>query len=200
MSEALAEVDAVIHTAGIASTMSGLPEDDYRLLNTEATVGFARAAERARVKRFIFLSSIRAQAGPTCEDVLTEEGKPQPTDAYGRSKLAAERGLAETGLDWAALRLALVYGPGAQGNVARLLKLARSPYPCRSRAFGPRHSLLALDNLAEAVDRILTAAGASCAALSSSPTPNRSPSARSLLHCGTVWDAAPACSTFPGQC
>ncbi|MGV1015161.1 MAG: NAD-dependent epimerase/dehydratase family protein, partial [Methyloceanibacter sp.] len=51
MAEALAGVDAVIHSAGIASTMSGLPEDDYRRFNTEATVKFAKAAERARVKR-----------------------------------------------------------------------------------------------------------------------------------------------------
>jgi len=51
MAEALSGVDAVNHSAGIANTMSGLPEDDYRLFNTEATVKFARAAERARVKR-----------------------------------------------------------------------------------------------------------------------------------------------------
>ncbi|MGB6970206.1 MAG: NAD-dependent epimerase/dehydratase family protein, partial [Methyloceanibacter sp.] len=60
MSEAFAGVDAVIHSAGIAQTMSGVPEDDYRLLNTEATIKLARAAERAGVKRFVFLSSIRA--------------------------------------------------------------------------------------------------------------------------------------------
>ena len=158
MSEALAEVDAVIHSAGIASTMSGLPEDDYRVFNTEATVRFARAAERARVKRFVFLSSIRAQSGPTAEGVLTEEREPNPTDAYGRSKLEAEKGLAETtGLDWTALRLTLVYGPGAQGNIARLLKLARLPYPLPLAGLKARHSLLALDNLVEAVDRVLMA-------------------------------------------
>ena len=157
MSEALAGVDAVIHTAGIPHAMSGLPEDDYRLLNTEATVHFARAAERARVKRFVFLSSIRAQAGSTADSVLTEDRTPEPTDAYGRSKLEAEKGLAETNLDWAALRLALVYGPGAQGNVARLIKLARSPYPLPLAGLKARHSLLGLDNLVDAVDRILTA-------------------------------------------
>ncbi|MGH6865353.1 MAG: NAD-dependent epimerase/dehydratase family protein [Methyloceanibacter sp.] len=157
MAEALAGVDAVIHTAGIASTMSGLPEDDYRRFNTEATVRFARAAERARVKRFIFLSSIRAQSGPTAEGVLTEERPPQPTDAYGRSKLEAEKGLAETGLDWVALRLALVYGPGVQGNIARLIRLARSPYPLPLAGLRAQHSLLALDNLTEAVDRVLGA-------------------------------------------
>jgi nucleoside-diphosphate-sugar epimerase len=157
MSEALSGVDAVIHSAGIPHAMSGLPEDDYRLLNTEATIRFAQAAERARVKRFVFLSSIRAQAGTTAASVLTEERTPEPTDAYGRSKLAAEQGLAETGLDWAALRLALVYGPGAQGNVARLIKLARSPYPLPLAGLKARHSLLGLDNLVDAVDRVLSA-------------------------------------------
>lgn len=157
MSEALAGVDAVIHSAGIPHAMSGLPEDDYRLFNTEATVRFARAAERARVKRFVFLSSIRAQSGPTADGVVTEEREPKPTDAYGRSKLEAERALSETGLDWAALRLALVYGPGAQGNIARLIKLAQSPYPLPLAGLKARHSLLALDNLVEAVDRILRA-------------------------------------------
>jgi len=157
MAEALSGVDAVIHSAGIASTMSGLPEDDYRLFNTEATVKFARAAERARVKRFVFLSSIRAQSGPTADGVLTEERTPQPTDAYGRSKLAAEQGLAETALDWVALRLALVYGPGVEGNMARLIKLARSPYPLPLAGLKAEHSLLAVDNLVEAVDKVLAA-------------------------------------------
>ena len=155
MAEALSGVDAVIHSAGIASTMSGLPEDDYRLFNTEATVKFARAAERARVKRFVFLSSIRAQSGPTAEGVLTEEREPRPTDAYGRSKLAAEQGLAATALDWVALRLALVYGPGVEGNMAKLIKLARSPYPLPLAGLKSEHSLLALDNLVEAVDKVL---------------------------------------------
>jgi nucleoside-diphosphate-sugar epimerase len=159
MSEALADVDAVIHTAGLAETMSGVPEDDYRVLNTEATIGFAKAAERARVKRFVFLSSIRAQSGPTANHVLTEEHESKPTCAYGRSKLAAEQGLGETGLDWVALRLALVYGPGVQGNMAKLAQLARSPYPLPLAGLKGEHSLLALDNLVEAVDKVLGAPG-----------------------------------------
>lgn len=157
MSEALTGVDAVIHSAGSPRAMSGLPEDDYRLLNTEATVNFARAAERAGVKRFVFLSSIRAQAGTDAKCVLTEDQEPRPTDAYGRSKLDAEKGVAETGLDWAALRLALVYGPGAGGNVKRLFDLARSPYPLPLSGLRARHSLLGLENLVEAVDRVLSA-------------------------------------------
>ena len=157
MSEALAEADAVIHSAGVAQTMSGVPEDDYRLLNTEATIKLARAAERAGVRRFVFLSSIRAQSGSTAESILHEALEPRPTDAYGRSKLAAEQGLAATNLDWVALRLVLVYGPGVQGNMARLAELARSPYPLPLASLKAKRSLLSLDNLVEAVAKVLDA-------------------------------------------
>ncbi|MGA7489258.1 MAG: NAD-dependent epimerase/dehydratase family protein, partial [Xanthobacteraceae bacterium] len=159
MSAALADVDAVIHSAGLAHAMSGLPEDDYRVLNTEATIALARAAQRAGAKRFVFLSSIRAQSGPTADRVLTEDIAAQPTDAYGRSKLAAEQGLADLALDFVALRLVLVYGPGVKGNMAELLRFARAPYPLPLGSLRGRRSLLSLDNLAAAVDTVLAAPG-----------------------------------------
>jgi nucleoside-diphosphate-sugar epimerase len=159
MSAALEGVDAVIHSAGLAHAMSGIPEDDYRLINTEATIGLARAARRAGAKRFVFLSSIRAQCGPTADTVQTEAADPTPTDAYGRSKLAAERALAELDLDWAALRLVLVYGPGVKGNMAQLIRLARSRFPLPVGRLMARRSLLALENLAGAIETVLTAPG-----------------------------------------
>ena len=159
MSNALAGVHAVIHSAGIAHGMSGLPEDDYRAINTEATVGLARAAARAGARRFIFLSSIRAQSGPAAQEVLTENLEPQPTDAYGRSKLDAERGLAAAGLDWTALRPVLVYGPGVKGNMAALLKLAQLAVPLPLGGLSGRRSLLSVQNLVEAIDVVLRAEG-----------------------------------------
>jgi UDP-glucose 4-epimerase len=159
MAAALADVDAVIHSAGVAHAMSGIPADDYRILNTEATIALARAAERARVKRFVFLSSIRAQVGPAADGVVTEERAPQPTDDYGRSKLAAEEGLSALGIDWVALRPVLVYGPGVKGNVAALARLARTPYPLPLGGLTAKRSLLSVDNLVDAVATVLTAPG-----------------------------------------
>ena len=122
-------------------------------------IWLARAARRAGAKRFVFLSSIRAQCGPTAETVLTEADDPKPTDAYGRSKLAAERGLAELDLDWVSLRAALIYGPGVKGNMAQLMRLARSPFPLPLRSIGARRSLLALENLSAAIETVLKAPG-----------------------------------------
>lgn len=159
MAAALRDVDMVIHSAGLAHAMSGKPEDDYRTINTEATIKLAQAAERAGVKRFVFLSSIRAQSGPVAKRVLTEDLEPQPTDAYGRSKLEAERGLGELGIDWVALRPVLVYGPGVKGNMAALLKLAQSSWPLPLGGLKAKRSLLSLDNLAAALDTLLKAEG-----------------------------------------
>src|SRR5207248_2838931 len=109
MASALAGAEIVIHSAGLAPGVSGLPEDDYRLFNTEATIGLAQAAQKAGARRFIFLSSIRAQSGSAASEILTEDMEPRPTGSHGRSKLAAEQGLAGLDLDWVALRPVLVY-------------------------------------------------------------------------------------------
>ncbi len=157
MGAALRDVDAVVHSAGLSGEMTGIPEDDYRSLNTDATVNLANAARKAGVKRFVFLSSIRAQCGPSAPEVLTEETAPRPTDAYGRSKLAAEQALAELDIDWVALRLVLVYGPGVKGNMAQLMRLVRLPYPLPLAGLDARRSLLSLHNLADAIHTVLVA-------------------------------------------
>lgn len=157
MAAALEGVDAVIHSAGIAHEMSGAPGDDYRVLNTEATINLARSAHRAGVRRFVFLSSIRAQTGPAAGGVLTEADAAKPTNAYGASKLAAEEGLAQLDVDWVALRPVLVYGPGMKGNMAEMLRLALSPYPLPLGGLRAKRSLLSLDNLVAAVDAVLAA-------------------------------------------
>jgi UDP-glucose 4-epimerase len=157
LSAALAGVDAVVHSAGVSQGVSGIPDADHRILNAEATHQLARAAQSARVKRFVFLSSIRAQTGPTAEGLLTEDRPATPTDAYGRSKLEAERRLAELDLDWVALRPVLVYGKGMQGNFAALVRLARSPYPLPFGSLKAQRSLLSVDNLVDAVATVLSA-------------------------------------------
>jgi UDP-glucose 4-epimerase len=151
MAAALAGVDTVIHSAGLSSQMTGTPEADFRRLNAEATGNLARAAERAGVRRFIFLSSVRAQADVSASRVLTEDLPAAPTDAYGRSKLLAEQQLAPRDLDWVALRLPLVFGPGVKGNMATLVKLARSPMPLPFGTLRAQRSLLSLENLLSAL-------------------------------------------------
>ncbi|MCH8490445.1 MAG: NAD-dependent epimerase/dehydratase family protein [Oceanicaulis sp.] len=155
LNEAMRGVDYVIHSAGIAHAMSGRPEDDYRTVNRDATRALAIAARQAGVKRFVFLSSVRAQCGPTSVMPVSDDDTPRPTDAYGRSKLEAEKALAETGIPFAALRPALVYGPQVKGNLAALFALARKPWPLPFGAFAAQRSLVALETMASAVAHVI---------------------------------------------
>lgn len=159
LSKALEGIDVVVHTAGLAHAMSGQPEDDYRAINSAATIRLAETAYRMGTRRFVFLSSVRAQSGPVADAILTEQGPATPTDAYGRSKWEAEQGLAGLGLDYAALRPVLVYGAGVKGNMEQLLRLAHSPYWLPLGSLTARRSLLAVENLADAVATVIGAPG-----------------------------------------
>lgn len=148
---ALDGVDHVVHMAGLAHAGPGRDEASYRRVNTDATLALADAAIAAGVKRFVYLSSIKALSGASDGPPLRDDDTPAPDDAYGRSKRAAEQGLAARDLAWVSLRPALVYGVGVKANMAALIRLAGSPLPLPlGRLTAPR-SLLAVENLAEAI-------------------------------------------------
>jgi nucleoside-diphosphate-sugar epimerase len=143
-------VSHVVHLAGIAHAPGRLSEEVYRRINAEAVGRLAEAA-KGRIARLVLMSSVRAQAGLASEAVVTEADPPAPTDAYGRSKLEAERRLQESGTGFVILRPAVVYGPGVKGNIASLAALARTPMPLPFEGLKNRRSLLAMDNLVAAV-------------------------------------------------
>jgi len=147
----VAGMDAVVHLAGIAHVGPEIPDAIYDRVNHLATAALAGAAAKAGVRKLVFMSSTRAQAGAASNEPLTESAEAHPTDAYGRSKLAAEVAVRVSGLSYTILRPALVYGPSPKGNMASLLRLAALPVPLPIGAFSNRRSLLALENLIAAV-------------------------------------------------
>jgi nucleoside-diphosphate-sugar epimerase len=151
----LRDIDAVVHLAGIAHAGPGVAEEVYDRVNRAATAGLATAAVKSGIKRLVFVSSIRAQAGPACPDVLTEADPPRPTDAYGRSKLAAEMAIRASDVAFTILRPALIYGPDVKGNLASLIQLAQSSWPLPFGGLTNRRSLLARENLVGAIHLVL---------------------------------------------
>lgn len=165
---ALGSVDAVIHLAARVHVMRDSAADAeaaYRRLNVDATLELARAAAAAGVRRFVYVSSVKAAAERSGARPLTERDPPAPEDAYGRSKLAAEQALGGvahgTGMEVVIVRPPLVYGPGVGGNFARLAALvrlaARVPLPLRS---ANRRSLVYVGNLADALGTVAVHPGA----------------------------------------
>jgi UDP-glucose 4-epimerase len=152
-------VDAVVHAAGMAHARVDIPDAAYTAINVHATRELARAARAARVKRFVLMSSIRAQVGATHSSVVTEETPASPTDAYGRSMQAAEAVTAKmlegAATRWTVLRSVLVYGPEVKGNMAALMRLAALPVPLPFAGQGSRRSLVSIGNLISAIEHVL---------------------------------------------
>ena len=67
----LSGMDTVVHLAGIAHAGAGIAEEAYDRVNRAATAELAVAAHRMGVRRLIFISSIRAQSGPSAAHALT---------------------------------------------------------------------------------------------------------------------------------
>jgi UDP-glucose 4-epimerase len=140
--------DIVVHAAGLAhADSSQIPEARFDRVNRVATRELARAAARAGVERFVFISSVRAQIGASAPRVLHEEDEPRPTDAYGRSKLGAEDAVRGSGVKFTILRPVVIYGPNARANIRSLIRLASLPVPLPFAGLNSRRSLLGVDNL-----------------------------------------------------
>lgn len=153
-------VDQVIHLAGIAHAGPDVAPERYDRINWLATAKLAAAAAQTGVRHFVFISSIRAQSGPAADHALTERDEPTPSDAYGRSKLAAEATVRAAGVPFTILRPVLLYGPGVRGNFALLLRAALSPWPLPVKDFVNRRSLLGIDNFTSALSFVLSAGAA----------------------------------------
>lgn len=115
---AFTDCDVVFHLAGDARLGNG---PGYQAANVEVTrlaVEAARANSPA-LSRFVFVSTLgvmdRAPFDPARRPV-TETTKPHPRSDYGRTKLAAETLVRNSGLPWTIVRPAMVCGTDMRIN------------------------------------------------------------------------------------
>jgi nucleoside-diphosphate-sugar epimerase len=93
--DALKNVDTVIHLAARVHIMNDVAQDsllEYRRVNTKGTAQLASQSAAAGVRRFIFISSIKVN-GEQRDFPYNEQDKPTPEDPYGISKWEAEQRL-----------------------------------------------------------------------------------------------------------
>jgi UDP-glucose 4-epimerase len=131
--------DAVVHLANIAHT-SARPVELHRV-NVEGTIAQAKAALAAGARRFVYLSSIKAD---------------KPVDPYGRAKSVAEQALLQApGLEALILRPPLVYGPRVKANFLALVRAVERGWPLPLASIRNRRSLVYVGNLVDAILRCL---------------------------------------------
>lgn len=137
LTEALKPVTTLIHLAARVHVMNELVEEplaEYRAVNSKGTLHLAMQAANSGVKRFIFLSSIKANGETTTNKLpFSITGTPTPEDPYGISKYEAEQQLLKlcekTSMELVIIRPPLIYGPNVKANFAALINLVNKGLP-----------------------------------------------------------------------
>ena len=156
-------VSTIVHCAArvhMLADKSADPLAEYRRVNVDGTLALARQAVANRVKRFVFLSSIKVNGESTEPgQPFTEEILVPPQDPYGLSKYEAELGLQElareTHMEVVIVRLPLVYGPGVKANFLRMIKLVDAGIPLPFGRVSNQRSLLYVRNLCQFIELVI---------------------------------------------
>lgn len=138
--EVVARFDVVVHAAGVAHLRPGAESD---LLFEQGNSGFTRnlvdAVAETPARALLHISSIAARKAES---------------SFGKSKREAEgfveslQGAGKLGVN---LRPPLIYGAGAKGNWAKVIRLAQLPLSLPFRSVDNARSYLGIDDLCAAV-------------------------------------------------
>ena len=155
-SEALSGVDTIFHLAGYAHDLSEAAKmrEIYYAVNVDSTFRLAELAIQNKVKRFIFVSSVKAGGPPIAGHCISEEEQGEPEGVYGKTKREAELKLlkvASKHMHVSIVRPSLVYGPNAKGNLRLMLSGIKKGWFPPLPEIVNRRSMIHVDDLVRAL-------------------------------------------------
>ena len=150
-------IDTVFHLAGFAHVMRDASEisDLYYKVNVNATVQLANLAVKSGVKKFVFVSSVKAGGNPPLGTCANEKDQKNTGDVYGKTKREAELKLLKIGkesdMHVSVIRPSLVYGPNVKGNLQLMLSGIKKGWFPPLPETGNKRSMIHVDDLVRAI-------------------------------------------------
>ncbi len=121
--------DVIFHVAAIVHQDSSITDELYFHVNKDLAVAVAKKAKAEGVNQMVFMSTVKVYGENTSLDnPWTEQSVCNPQDAYGKSKLEAEKLLlllADGDFKIMIVRTPVVYGQGVKGNIQRIAQVMR---------------------------------------------------------------------------
>ena len=150
-------ISTVFHLAGFAHDMRDASDikELYYKVNVNATVELAKLAAKSGVKRFVFVSSVKAGGLPLHGCCASENDQGDPEGIYGETKREAELELLKIGkgsdMQVSIIRPSLVYGPNVKGNLQLMLSgIKRGWFPPLPETNNKR-SMIHVDDLVQSI-------------------------------------------------
>ena len=155
--DALDGVGTIFHLSGFTHDIRDASKiaDLYYKVNVSAIVQLANLAVKSSVKRFVFVSSVKAGGNPPLGTCANEKDQKNTEDVYGKTKREAELKLLEigqvSGMHVSIIRPSLVYGPNAKGNLQLMLSgIEKGWFPPLPET-GNKRSMIHVDDLVRAI-------------------------------------------------
>ncbi|MFW6249109.1 MAG: NAD-dependent epimerase/dehydratase family protein [Bacteroidota bacterium] len=152
------DFDVVFHVAAIVHQSAKLPDDKYFRVNADLAHEVAVQAKKDGVGHFVLMSTVKVYGEKTNGKPWTEDTDPDPLDAYGKSKIEAERRLLdeeEENFTVSVVRTPVVYGPGVKANISNLIKLIDRVPVLPLGGIYNRRSMVYVGNLVSMVEAII---------------------------------------------
>jgi len=151
--------DTVFHVAAIVHQTSKVPDAMYFEVNTNLAEKVAQKAKADGVKQFVFMSTVKVYGETSSEASPWREDSPcHPSDAYGKSKLAAEnliRQLNDKDFKVSIIRTPVVYGAGVKGNINRIAKYIATSNIIPLKGIQNKRAMIYIGNLMAMIYRII---------------------------------------------
>ena len=154
---ALKDIDIVFHLAGYAHDLkseSGI-EQTYQKINVDITAKLLSLSVKNNVKKFIFVSSVKAGGVSRQGKCATEKSLSEPDGVYGKTKREAELKVLEAGrksdIHVSILRPALIYGPKVKGNLQLMMQGIKKGWFPPLPEIGNRRSMIHVDDIVRAL-------------------------------------------------
>lgn len=149
--------DSVIFAAGISHRKQTVENKHlYFAVNRDLALAVAEKAKKAKVRQFVYLSSMAVYGKKEGEISANTKTVPRNNDYYGASKLQAENALKNLqGSEFtvARIRPPMVYGENCSGKYAQLFKIAnRLPIVPNNNN---KRSMIYIDNLSEFLCKVI---------------------------------------------
>ena len=155
--DALKGIDIVFHLAGYAHDLkseSGI-EQTYQKINVNVTADLLSLSVKHNVKKFIFVSSVKAGGVSRQGKCATEKSLSEPDGVYGKTKREAELKVLEAGRKFdihvSILRPALIYGPKVKGNLQLMMQGIKKGWFPPLPETGNRRSMVHVDDVVQAL-------------------------------------------------
>jgi len=123
-------IDAIVHCAAIRGE-SDLPESEYHKINVAGTEALLQFAQRRKIPRFIYLSSVGVLGTIPELQPASHLTRSAPDGKYHQSKWQAEelvRHFHSDHLRTLILRPTITYGTGDNGFIPKLVQLVQSSH------------------------------------------------------------------------